>query len=254
MLANAEPSWEASAWAQDPTGLRTAGEAIKTAMARVFERLSVWIDPVPRDGPAQMACDEAILGIAEEAVLRVFRWSEPWVSAGYFVPWKEAQSTRPDLPVCRRWTGGGVVVHENDFTFALIAPRSEAWSRLRPDESYRVLHLATTGALRAAGIEAAVFDGSPAGGAECFAGPVRYDVMQGTRKIAGGAQRRTKRGLLHQGSVQGTALGADFAPVLAAHLAGESAPWQAPDGLEDSVSALLREKYAREDFLRREVP
>jgi lipoyl(octanoyl) transferase len=223
-------------------------------MARVFERLSLWIDPVPRDGPAQMACDEAIMGMAEEAVLRVFCWTEPWVSAGYFVPWKEAQGTRPDLPVCRRWTGGGVVVHENDFTFALVAPRSEMWSRLRPDESYRVLHLAVTEALRAAGIDAAVFDGSPAGGSECFAGPVRYDVMRGAQKIAGGAQRRTKSGLLHQGSVQITGLGSDFAPVLAAHLAGESGAWETPDGLEDAVSALAREKYAREDFLRREVP
>ena len=253
MIPNAEPRWEASAWAQDPTGLRGAREDIKTAMARVFERLSVWVDPVPRNGPAQMACDEVILGVADEAVLRVFSWSEPWVSAGYFVPWKEAQSARPDLPVCRRWTGGGVVVHENDFTFALVAPRSETWSRLRPDESYRVLHLAATEALGTAGIDAMVFDGSPAGGAECFAGPVRYDVMRGAQKIAGGAQRRTRHGLLHQGSVQGTGLGVDFAAILAAHLARESAPWEAPNSLENSVSALVREKYAREDFLRREV-
>ena len=98
-------------------------------MACVFNRLSVWMDPVHRNGPAQMACDEALLADAEEAVLRVFRWSEPWVSAGYFVPWSEAQATRPDLPVCRRWTGGGVVVHEQDFTFALVAPRSETWAR-----------------------------------------------------------------------------------------------------------------------------
>jgi lipoate-protein ligase A len=223
-------------------------------MARVFERLSVWIDPVPRNGPAQMACDEAILGMAEAAVLRVFRWSEPWVSAGYFMPWKEARDARPDLPVCRRWTGGGVVVHENDFTFALAAPRSETWSRLRPDESYRLLHETATEALRAAGIDAAVFDGTAAGGAECFAGPVRYDVMRGGQKILGGAQRRTKRGLLHQGSVQGTGLGADFGMVMATHLAGESAPWDAPDSFESSVSALVREKYAREDFLRREEP
>ena len=237
-----------------PTGLGPARESIRTAMARVFERLSVWIDPVPRDGPAQMACDEALLGAADEPILRVFRWSEPWVSAGYFVPWKEARNARPDLPVCRRWTGGGVVVHENDFTFALFAPRSETWSRMRPDESYRLLHLAVAEALRAAGIDAAVFHGSPAGGAECFAGPVRYDVMRGAQKIAGGAQRRTRRGLLHQGSVQGTGLGADFAAVLAAHLAAESAPWKAPDSFENSVSALVREKYVREDFLRREVP
>ena len=223
-------------------------------MACVFNRLSVWMDPVHRNGPAQMACDEALLADAEEAVLRVFRWSEPWVSAGYFVPWSEAQATRPDLPVCRRWTGGGVVVHEQDFTFALVAPRSETWARQRPDESYRVLHLAAAEALNAAGVDAVLFDGGSASGAECFSGPVRYDVMSGARKIAGGAQRRTKRGLLHQGSIQGTGLAEEFATVLASHLAAETVPWNPPEHFESAVSGLLREKYAREDFLRREVP
>jgi lipoate-protein ligase A len=223
-------------------------------MARVFDRLFVWMDAVRRDGPAQMACDEALLAEAGTAVLRVFCWSEPWVSAGYFVPWSEAQATRPDLPVCRRWTGGGVVVHENDLTFALVAPRSGNWARLRPDESYRVLHEAMTEALRAAGIDAVLFNGGPGGGAECFAGPVRHDVMSGPRKIAGGAQRRTKRGLLHQGSVQVPGLGADFTALLAAHLTEDSEPWTPPSLFESEVNGLVRGKYAREDFLRREVP
>lgn len=222
-------------------------------MAQITEKLSVWMDPVPRDGPAQMACDEALLTAAEEPVLRIFRWPAPWVSAGYFVPWTEARATRRDLPICRRWTGGGVVVHENDLTFALVAPRSEAWARLRPDESYRVLHEAVTEALGANGIDAALFDGSTASGAECFAGPVRHDVMSGCRKVAGGAQRRTKRGLLHQGSIQAAGLGSDFASSLAAHLAAETVEWTTPEGFETAVSALAREKYAREDFLRREL-
>jgi lipoate-protein ligase A len=114
--------------------------------------------------------------------------------------------------------------------------------------------LAAAEALQAAGVDAVLFDGGSAGGAECFAGPVRYDVMSGSRKIAGGAQRRTKRGLLHQGSIQGTGLGADFAAVFASHLAGETAPWNPPELFESAVSGLLREKYTREDFLRREVP
>lgn len=223
-------------------------------MARVFDRLSLWIDPVHRDGPAQMACDEALLGEAGTAVLRIFRWSEPWVSAGYFISWSQAQSARPDLPVCRRWTGGGVVVHENDVTFALITPRSTDWALLRPDESYRVLHEAMKEALRASGIDAALFDGGTSGGAECFAGPVRHDVMSGPRKIAGGAQRRTKRGLLHQGSIQVDGLDADFPALLAAHLAEETGPWSPSADFENTVSGLVREKYAREDFLPREVP
>lgn len=221
------------------------------AMSRVFEQLAVWVDPVPRNGPGQMACDEALLQLTEVAVLRVFRWSKPWISLGYFTPWQEAVAARPDLPVCRRWTGGGVVVHENDFTFALTAPRSEAWARLRPEESYRVVHAALADALRQAGHAATMFDGEARSGASCFAGPVRYDVIEGARKIAGGAQRRTKRGLLHQGSIQGANLDPDFAEAFAGVLATETTTWDAPKPFEQTAANLEREKYSREDFLRK---
>src|SRR5207249_1341892 len=43
-------------------------------------------------------------------------------------------------------------------------------------------------------------------GYSCFANPVRADVMIDGRKIAGAAQRRTRRGLLQQGSIQGVDL------------------------------------------------
>ena len=226
----------------------------KTAMSHVFDRLSVWIDPVPRDGPTQMACDEVLLGHARGPVLRVFRWTGPWVSVGYFIPWREAEATRPGWPVCRRWTGGGVVVHDGDFPFSVVAPRTEPWSVLRPDESYRLLHLALGSALHGAGCEAVLFEGAAQGAAACFAGPVRYDVVDGTRKVAGGAQRRTKRGLLHQGSVRQSGLEAGFGQRLAATLAAETEPWTPPENFEAETADLQTSKYGRDPFLRKERP
>jgi lipoate-protein ligase A len=226
--------------------------AYKNAMARVFESLSLWIDPVPRDGPSQMACDEVLLGHAGEPVLRVFRWAGPWISIGYFVPWREAATVAPGWPVCRRWTGGGVVVHDGDFTFTLTAPRAEAWSRLRPEESYRVLHVAVATALRGMGCAATLFDGAVRGEAACFAGPVRYDVVDGARKVAGGAQRRTKRGLLHQGSIRQDGLGPEFGSVLADVLSSSTTVWNPKTNFEEEVAALALGKYARDEFLRRE--
>jgi len=223
-------------------------------MSHVFDRLSVWIDPVPRDGPTQMACDEVLLGHARGPVLRVFRWTGPWVSVGYFIPWREAEATRPGWPVCRRWTGGGVVVHDGDFTFSVVAPRTEPWSVLRPDESYRLLHLALGSALHGAGCEAVLFEGAAQGAAACFAGPVRYDVVDGTRKVAGGAQRRTKRGLLHQGSVRQSGLEAGFGQRLAATLAAETEPWTPPENFEAETADLQTSKYGRDPFLRKERP
>ncbi len=226
--------------------------AYKKGMAHVLERLAVWNDPVARDGPAQMACDEALLAGATEPVLRIFRWAGPWVSLGYFVPWRHAAAIQPAWPVCRRWTGGGVVVHDGDFTFALTAPRTETWTRLRPEESYRVLHEAVAAALRAQGCAAILFDGAAKSETSCFARPVRYDVVEGGRKIAGGAQRRTKRGLLHQGSIHQMGNGADLAKTLAAALSTRTTTWDPPAGFEDEVRALVRGKYTRDDFLRRE--
>lgn len=226
----------------------------KTAMSHLFGRLSLWIDPVRRDGPAQMACDEVLLTRVQGPVLRVFRWTGPWVSIGYFVPWREAEAARPGWPACRRWTGGGLVVHDGDFTFSLIAPRTESWSVLRPEESYRVLHLAVAAALKDAGCEAVLFDQETKGGTSCFSGPVRYDVMDRTRKIAGGAQRRTKRGLLHQGSIRQQGLEAGFGRRLAASLATEAGQWCPPENFEAETAYLQACKYGRDKFLRKERP
>ncbi|MFM8809334.1 MAG: lipoyl protein ligase domain-containing protein, partial [Chthoniobacterales bacterium] len=136
---------------------------------KIFKRIGFWDDPVRRDGPDQMACDEALLQVAQVPVLRVFRWSEPWVSAGYFVAMDEARAVRPDLPVCRRWTGGGIVVHEGDFTFALSVPKTEPLATLRPAESYREIHAALVGALIELGCAAELSGVSAKAPSECFA-------------------------------------------------------------------------------------
>ncbi|MBU3664608.1 MAG: hypothetical protein FGM15_01840 [Chthoniobacterales bacterium] len=215
---------------------------------RMFACLGLWEDRHARNGPEQMACDEAILAEATGPVLRIFRWSGPWVSAGYFVPLQRAAAVRPDLPLCRRWTGGGVVVHEGDFTFSLAVPRGESWASMRPAESYRVLHEAVARALGALGVSAALAGKTAGAGEECFASPVAHDLMTGGQKIAGGAQRRTRSGLLHQGSIQIPDLPSGLAEALASQLAEEVKAWTPPPGLEERVRALHRAKYSREDF------
>lgn len=217
----------------------------------MFGRIALWMDAVARDGPAQMACDEALLAEAETPVLRVFRWKRPWVTAGLFTPWQIAVQTRPDLPWCRRWTGGGVVVHENDFTFSLIAPREDRWAKLRPADSYRELHVHLGLALMPCNPRTTLAATDAPAGQECFAGPVMHDVLVGDRKAAGGAQRRTKRGLLHQGSIQGALLESDFARHLAGALGGEVVEWVPGDGFEERVRLLAEQKYADPEFLQR---
>jgi len=217
---------------------------------KALPQLLLWEDPVRRDGPDQMACDEALLQVAQVPVLRVFRWSEPWVSAGYFVAMDKARAVRPDLPVCRRWTGGGIVVHEGDFTFSLSVPKTEPLATLRPAESYREIHAALVDALIELGCAAELSGPSAKAPSECFAAPVEHDVTMQGSKIAGGAQRRTRHGLLHQGSVQtAEPLPREFGEILARYLAFSVEKWSPPEGFEGRVRELSTEKYASARFL-----
>lgn len=178
-----------------------------------------------------MAVDEWLLETADLPVLRVYGWLGEWGSVGYFGSLSEARASFPGVDWVRRWTGGGTVDHRNDWTYTIVAPSGGGLAMLRGAESYRLVHAALAEVLTAEGVVARL---SPGGGetgtAACFENPVSHDIVGSDgRKLAGAGQRRTKRGLLHQGSVA-AACGSDHsrarAERLAACLAGD---WQAAD-------------------------
>ena len=161
-----------------------------------------WLDGA-RDPTMNMALDEALLRTAPERgrpLLRVYRWNAPAVSIGLLQ--KFSPELAPGRPVVRRPTGGGLVDHARDSTYTVVAPPTHLLYRLPTAECYRLLHGAVTAALKLAGVAAEL---APCCGPNdrnvCFAGPVKYDVVVAGAKVAGAAQRRLKRGLLHQGSI-----------------------------------------------------
>lgn len=143
-----------------------------------------------------MALDEVLLRTAGQRgrpLLRVYAWLTPAISIGYFQ--KFPQSERA---VVRRPTGGGLVYHGEDTTFTVVAPPGHALHRATTAEAYRRIHDAVARVLGAS-LQAA---GDLARGQyECFQKPVAGDVVAGARKLAGGAQRRNRDGMLHQGSI-----------------------------------------------------
>lgn len=169
----------------------------------VIEELSLWMDDVARGGPANMAVDEWLLETAEAPLLRVYLWEENWGSYGYFVPDAEAAESLAGLNRVRRWTGGGIVDHRSDWTYTLVIPRGEVLAEMRGAESYRVIHLALAEALQVGGVACEVAgERSSMPGGDCFQRPVEFDLIGASGdKIAGAGQRRTARGLLHQGSL-----------------------------------------------------
>lgn len=170
----------------------------------VFERLLLWLDPVKRPGPEAMAVDEWLLETADQPILRVYGWLGNWGSIGYFGSLDEARAAfHGEIDWVRRWTGGGTVDHRADWTYTVVSPFEEPLTRLKGAESYRLLHDALAEALRMESIDARLSTGSEETGASlCFENPVNHDLMDPLqRKLAGAGQRRTKHGLLHQGSV-----------------------------------------------------
>jgi len=198
--------------------------------------LHLWIDPVERGGPENMAVDEWLAETCAEPVLRSYRWEPGWGSCGYFVK----AADLPDWPLrwVRRWTGGGIVDHRADWTYTLWVPGGCALAAAKGGESYRVIHAALVAALRAAGIDARLAGAlAPAAGGECFLQPVEHDILDAAgRKLAGAGQRRTARGLLHQGSV---AIGRPLPEELAAGLTGTIVRRDfrpSPDGIARKVA------------------
>jgi len=191
---------------------------------QVLRKLRLWIDPVKRSGPEAMAVDEWLLETATEPVLRVYGWDGAWVSVGYFGKIAEARAAIPDVRWVRRWTGGGMVDHRADWTYTLVLPHSEKLANERGAESYRRIHAALAEALAAEGISARLTAGDEeTGAALCFENPVNHDLVgPDGRKLAGAGQRRTRQGLLHQGSAAAACDGANSslrAERLAARLA-----------------------------------
>jgi len=178
----------------------------------LFEKLFLWLDPLPRNGAWNMALDQALLELTDGPVLRAYTWKVPTVTLGYAQNVEKLGAELPPWPVTRRWTGGGVVLHDGDHTYSVIVPAVCEWSQTRPIESYCLIHGALAEALVDAG-----YDGCRLAGPEdvidlpfCFVAPAVHDIVKGAVKISGAGQRRSRIGFLHQGSVQQVKVDADF--------------------------------------------
>ncbi|MDG1671128.1 MAG: hypothetical protein P8M08_09045 [Akkermansiaceae bacterium] len=170
----------------------------------LFQKLLVWRDSQARPGPENMAIDEWLMTqLGEVPILRQYQWSGDWVSMGYFQSLRAAKMIFGSASkYVRRWTGGGVVDHRNDATYSLMIPRSGQLASIGGSESYRQIHAALARCLLDRGHSCElVFRDSASNSVACFDKPVEWDLLCQGEKIAGAGQRRTRHGILHQGSV-----------------------------------------------------
>ena len=164
--------------------------------------------------PVQMTLDRVLFEVyhpqAAGPVLRFFYASEPSVTVGYAAEKKSGyalEASRHELdglPVCRRMTGGGTVIHGQDLIFSLFAHKQDCPGKFDSVEtSYRHLHEVVKLAFAKLGKTPAFYQKEEAqNGRDCFLNPVETDLRLDGRKIAGGAQKRSEDFFLHEESIQ----------------------------------------------------
>jgi len=244
---------------------------------RLFASLDIYHDYAPDSAAMNMALDEALLEHATVPSIRFYQWYSPALSFGYFGKFGEVAIHERKRDLVRRWTGGGIVLHGDDLTYSIVIPVKDSVFAESSMNIYKKIHRALADALNGIGkraelaacnrhrsrrgalqvalrrtgdrrsLSSAVVDRRYN---NCFANPVHADVMLNGRKIAGAAQRRTRRGLLQQGSIQGVDLENDLAERFAHALSVNCSEHQMSKEVLDRARELAQQKYGADFWLR----
>ena len=231
---------------------------------QLFARLDIYYDVATHSAPMNMAIDEALLETAVGPTIRFYRWRSPALSFGYFGKFADVATYVEARDLVRRWTGGGIVFHGDDLTYSIVIPASDPVFNESSIAIYEKIHRGLCGVLVKTGQRAVVAGGVDPGGFSaatrsavsasgynCFANPVRADVMMNGRKIAGAAQRRTHRGLLQQGSIQGFTMKSDLAEKFAQALSPNCSEFELNEEIFQRARELAQQKYGTESWLRK---
>jgi lipoate-protein ligase A len=232
----------------------------------------------PADGAWNMALDEALLESAADegvATLRLYGWSRPTLSLGYFQPHLERSSHAASLTcaVVRRSSGGGAIVHDDELTYSLALPAQHRLA-VHHQSLYRLVHQALVDSLPPLpGNSLTLCSDLPRTGAKpflCFLRRGGGDVLVDGVKFAGSAQRRMRGAILQHGSLllgrsshapelpgwreltgkplSVSALTEAWVGRLEVQLEARWLPDTLPDGLLVRALALAKDKYATSEW------
>jgi lipoate-protein ligase A len=217
----------------------------------LFEALHVYAPAELWSAAMHMGIDEALLETAAVPALRFYRWQRPSISFGYFGKFADVADEQQRREIVRRWTGGGIVYHGDDLTYSLVLP-AEVAGRFRSSRViYSQVHSAIQQALCGVREVTLATAAAPKISDACFANAVEADVLLSGKKIAGAAQRRTRSGLLHQGSIQSDQLPADFADRFAAALCPTFNRSLFTTELLRKAELIAEQRYSTAEWLRR---
>ncbi|HXI83422.1 MAG TPA: biotin/lipoate A/B protein ligase family protein [Verrucomicrobiae bacterium] len=198
-----------------------------------------------------MGLDEALLRTAAKRgrpLVRVYSWEKPAITFGYFQ--KFPANLANGHEVVRRPTGGGVVYHVKDTTYTVVVSPGHSLHAMKTMDAYCALHKAIAAAFETQPRLHKAELYSPQGQYECFQKPVRGDVVTDGRKLAGGAQRRTKSGMLHQGSIDAKLSAEHLKRGFREALGVDFEDYEVTDAERAIAEKLVVEKYATDAWNR----
>ncbi|HEV7738461.1 MAG TPA: lipoate--protein ligase family protein, partial [Chlamydiales bacterium] len=145
-------------------------------------------------------------------ILHFYDWAKPSATHGHFVDIKKYLNlegiAKHGVALARRPTGGGIVFHIWDLAFSLLVPSEHPAFSVNTLDNYRMVNEVVLEAVvayfslnDATLIQQPGIEISPDCNHFCMARPTVYDAVFRGMKVAGAAQRRTKQGFLHQGTI-----------------------------------------------------
>ncbi|MCP5505298.1 MAG: hypothetical protein H7A38_00245 [Chlamydiales bacterium] len=146
-------------------------------------------------------------------ILHLYEWEGDAATYGHFLDPKKfldlEQAKALGLSLARRPTGGGIIFHVSDLAFSVLVPANFPHYSTNTLDNYDFINSAVKRAVnnlfeKAEDLSLLPQEPTPIDESSrhfCMAKPTIYDVMLGSRKIAGAAQRRRRQGYLHQGSI-----------------------------------------------------
>ncbi len=171
------------------------------------------LDP-PLPGKLNMEKDLEIMEEVAEGfsppTLRLYQWSPPAVSLGYFQDANEVvdleKCRQMGVDVVRRPTGGRVVLHAEELTYSIIVPEVHPFiARGGVIDAYRSISRGILTAFNLLGITASLApeakNQATLAPGSCFDTPSAYEIQINGKKVVGSAQLRRDGIVLQHGSI-----------------------------------------------------
>lgn len=189
------------------------------------------IDSGQKSAAANMEYDQHLLLSLKPTcnpILHFYDWQAPSATYGYFsnplLQMNTIAVQKFNLELAKRPTGGGIIFHQFDFAFSFLLPASHPQFSLNTLDNYLLVNTIIAKAIDellqqrtdkngvSANLNSLELQPSATNFSDdtatqrqlknfCMALPTVYDVVSGDFKLAGGAQRKTKAGFLHQASI-----------------------------------------------------